>query len=221
MSQFCGLASLLPSAYRGDENRMSYQKAGVRRHLHLLAATLTLVLPGLTGTQAPAQQAPAQPQPQPPAQQAPAPRQPFRTEIVRFDNWAVTCLEYAEGVPKKTCAAQVQVQQSGTTQIILVWTVSVNESMQFVSVLQTPTGVAIGAGVELQPEKAGKRKLSYESCEASRCTANLTMDAALLREVTAAGTAQVVIYALNGQSVTFSFPIKGFDKATAHLRANS
>jgi invasion protein IalB len=201
---------------------MSYQKAGVRRHLHLLAATLALVLPGLAGTQAPAQQAPAQPAPaQPPAQQAPAPRQPFRTEIVRFDNWAVTCLEYAEGVPKKTCAAQVQVQQSGTTQIILVWTVSVNESKQFVSVLQTPTGISIGAGVELQPEKAGKRKLNYESCEASRCTATLTMDAALLREVTAAGSAQVVIYALNGQSVTFSFPIKGFDKATAHLRANS
>jgi invasion protein IalB len=216
MSQFCGLASLLPPAYRGDENRMSHQKPGVRRHLHLLAATLALVLSGLAGPQAP-----AQPQPQPPAQQAPAPRQPFRTEVVRFDNWSVTCLEYAEGVPKKTCAAQVQVQQSGTTQIILVWTVSLNESKQFVSVLQTPTGISIGAGVELQPEKAGKRKLSYESCETSRCTATLTMDAALLREVTAAGTAQVVIYALTGQSVTFSFPIKGFDKASAHLRANS
>jgi len=98
--------------------------------------------------------------------------------------------------------------------------VSINEGKQFVSVLQTPTGVAIGPGLELQPEKAGKRKLSYDSCEPNRCTSSITMDAALLREMTAAPNAQVAIYAVNGQSVQFNIPIKGFDKATAHLRAN-
>jgi invasion protein IalB len=104
--------------------------------------------------------------------------------------------------------------------MVLAWTVSINDSKQFVTVLQTPTGVAITPGIELQPEKAAKRKLSYESCEPGRCTANFTMDAALLREITAAPTAQVIVYAVNGQSVQFNFPIKGFDKATAHLRAN-
>ena len=172
--------------------------------------------PPVQGQQAQTQQ-PVQP-PQPQAA-APAARSPQRTEIVKFDNWTVTCLEYPEGTPKKTCAAQLQVQQSGFNQVLLAWTVSLNDSKQFVTLLQTPTGVSIPSGVELQPEKAGKRKLSYESCEPARCTSTLPIDAALLRELSTAPTAQVVIFAVNGQSVQFNIPIKGFDKASAHLRS--
>ena len=172
--------------------------------------------PPVQGQQAQTQQ-PVQP-PQPQAA-APAARSPQRTEIVKFDNWTVTCLEYPEGTPKKTCAAQLQVQQSGSNQVLLAWTVSLNDSKQFVTLLQTPTGVSIPSGVELQPEKAGKRKLSYESCEPARCTSTLPIDAALLREFSTAPTAQVVIFAVNGQSVQFNIPIKGFDKASAHLRS--
>ena len=172
--------------------------------------------PPVQGQQAQTQQ-PVQP-PQPQAA-APAARSPQRTEIVKFDNWTVTCLEYPEGTPKKTCAAQLQVQQSGSNQVLLAWTVSLNDSKQFVTLLQTPTGVSIPSGVELQPEKAGKRKLSYESCEPARCTSTFTIDAALLRELSTAPTAQVVIFAANGQSVQFNIPIKGFDKASAHLRS--
>src|SRR5262249_4670177 len=169
---------------------------------------------------APTQQAQAQPQAQQQPQSQPAPPQPTRTEILRFDNWNVTYLEYAEGPTKKTCAAQLQLHNTNNNQVILAWTVSLNESKQFVSVLNVPTGVAIGPGVELQPEKAGKRKIAYDSCEPNRCTSSVTMDAALLREITAAPTAQVSIYALNGQQVQFNVPLKGFDKATAHLRAS-
>jgi invasion protein IalB len=176
--------------------------------------------PRRTPSPAPQQAQAQQPQAQPQQPQAPTPPQPQRTEIVRFDNWTVTCLEYADGAAKKSCNAQLQLHQTNNNQVVLAWTVSINESKQFVTVLQTPTGVAIGPGIELQPEKAGKRKLTYDSCEPNRCTSTLAMDATLLREVTAAPNAQVVIYALNGQSVQFNIPIKGFDKATAHLRAN-
>ena len=172
--------------------------------------------PPAPSPQVPAQDAQAQ---QPAQQPQPAARSPQRTEIVKFDNWTVTCLEYPEGTPKKTCAAQLQVQQSGSNQVLLAWTVSLNDSKQFVTLLQTPTGVSIPSGVELQPEKAGKRKLSYESCEPARCTSTFTIDAALLRELSTAPTAQVVIFAANGQSVQFNIPIKGFDKASAHLRS--
>ena len=227
---------------------MSHQEVAVGTSLRVLAVAFAIALPGyasgedlrlLAQSAAPApqpkaetptrqrrntpiqgQQAQAQPQAQTQAApQGPPPPTPQRTEIVKFDNWTVTCLEFAEGTPKKTCAAQLQVQQSGTNQLLLAWTVSLNESKQFVTVLQTPTGVSIPSGIELQPEKAGKRKLSYESCEPGRCTSTFTIDAALLRELTAAPTAQVVIYAVNGQSVQFNIPLKGFDKASAHLRS--
>src|SRR5256885_8327408 len=111
--------------------------------------------PSAPSQQVPPQQAQAQQSAPQPQAAAPAARSPQRTEIVKFDNWTVTCLEYPEGTPKKTCAAQLQVQQSGSNQVLLAWTVSLNDSKQFVTLLQTPTGVSIPSGVELQPEKAG------------------------------------------------------------------
>jgi hypothetical protein len=43
------------------------------------------------------------------------------------------------------------------------------------------------------------------------------MDSKFVREATAAESADAVIYAINGNAVKFSFPLKGFDKAYAAL----
>jgi invasion protein IalB len=171
--------------------------------------------------QAPAPAAPAPAQPQQPGQAAPAappPLTPQRTEITRFDNWVVTCNDFTEGPKKRICSAQIQVQQQNTNQVVFTWTVFINDAKQFVSALQTPTGIMIPPGVDVQVEKGTKRKVNYESCDNGRCTAAVTMDANMIREVTAATTAQVSITALNGSTVQFSIPIKGFEKAYAQVR---
>jgi invasion protein IalB len=156
-----------------------------------------------------------------PAQPAPAAPLPQRTEIVRFDNWLVTCNDFVEGPRKRVCAAQLQLQQSGTNQVVLAWTVSINDNKQFVTALQTPTGVAIPPGVDLQPEKGAKRKMPYESCDTGRCTAGTIMDANFVRDITASATMKVFIQSSNGQTIQFDIPIKGFDKASAQLRTAS
>jgi invasion protein IalB len=181
--------------------------------------------------QAPAPKGPApssRPAPRPPApapeapaaqgQTTPPPPAPQRTEITRFDNWVVTCNDFTEGPKKRVCSAQINVQQQGTNQVIMTWSVFVNDAKQFVTALLTPTGIMIAPGVDLQPEKGAKRKINYESCDNGRCTAAVTMDAAMIREVSAASSAQVSITAINGNTVQFNIPIKGFDKAYAHLR---
>ncbi len=161
------------------------------------------------------------------AQAPPAPAQPVkppvphRTETVNFDDWSVTCQDFSEGPKKHTCAAQLQVQQSGTAQIVLTWRVFINDGKQLVAVLQTPTGVMIVPGAELQLEKAAPRKLAFESCEQARCTAAMVMDSAFVKEATTAATASVNLHAVGGNTVQIGFSMKGFDKASAHLRANS
>jgi invasion protein IalB len=145
---------------------------------------------------------------------------PHRTETVTFDDWSATCQDFVEGPKKRTCSAQLQVQQSGSAQIVLTWRVFINDGKQFVSVLQVPTGVMIVPGVELHLDKAASRKIGFESCEPARCTAGTVMDGAFVKEATAATTASVTLQAVNNNAVQIGFSMKGFDKASAHLRAN-
>ena len=164
-----------------------------------------------------AQQAlPAQ-APAAPAQPA-APQQPTRTEVLNFDNWSVTCQEFGDPSPRRNCAAQLNVQQQGTQNIILAWIVTAPEKTQLLSVMQLPTGVIIPPGIEATIGRANARKLGYSRCEPQRCEAVIPMDEAMVRDASAAADAKVAITGSNGQTITFSFPMKGFDKALAALR---
>lgn len=147
---------------------------------------------------------------------APAPV-PTRTEILNFDNWIVTCNEFAEGPRTRVCSALLRILQDNTAQVVFSWTIAVDDKKQLVTILQTPTGVAIPPGVELRVGNAAPRKIPFASCETGRCVAALTMDAALLRELAAAPAAEAVIEGSRGNSVRFTIQMKGFDKAYAVL----
>jgi invasion protein IalB len=166
-------------------------------------------------------QAPAQQQQQ--QQHAPSPPPaPVRTEILRFDSWAATCHEFAEGARKRTCNAQMQIQvqqQAGLSQVALTWTLFINDNKQLVMVLQTPTGVMIAPGVELTLDKTPKRTVPFESCDTGSCIASQIIDNNLMRDLSAAGNVQVTVKAVNGNAVNFNFPVKGTDKALNHLRS--
>ena len=173
-----------------------------------------------------------QAQPAPPANAATPPaRLPQRTETLRFDNWVVTCQEFADAPKKRTCNAELRAEDSGSARIILVWTLYMNDRKQLVGVLQTPSGVMLAPGVEVKldngqdgekaKENASAKKFMYESCEPNRCIATLNLDSAFVRDATAASTITVIIRAINGSTSQFKFPIKGFDKAYGQLKANA
>jgi invasion protein IalB len=146
---------------------------------------------------------------------------PQRTEILRFDNWTVTCNEFAEPTPHHECIANMQVIAQAQNQIVLQWTLGFDNNHQPGIVLQTPTGVAIAPGVELRfgtesDIKSGKvaaRRATYTICEANRCLATLPVDPILLKDMTAAQAAEVGVHSSQGTVVQFNIPMKGFDKA--------
>jgi invasion protein IalB len=142
---------------------------------------------------------------------------PHRTEITRMDNWTLTCNEFSEGPKKRSCSAQLNVTQQKSNNVLLAWTVGLDNENRPVSVFQVPTGVSIAPGVELRLGRAAVRKIPFVSCEPQRCTASTPVDNNLVRDISAASTADVLIYAPNGAGVKFNFPLKGFDKAYAEL----
>jgi len=152
------------------------------------------------------------------AGRAPTPPQiPTRTEILNFDNWAVTCNEFADGPRARRCSALLQILQQNTNQIVFTWTVALDERKQPVAVMQTPTGVVIPPGVELRVGKLPSQKIPFASCDTGRCVATTTLDASLLREMTISPTAEAVIQGSQGNTVQFNIQLKGFDRAYAVL----
>jgi len=149
--------------------------------------------------------------------QAPAPQVPTRTEILNFENWAVTCNEFADSPKAKRCSALLQILQQNTNQIVFTWTVAMDDRRQLVAVMQTPTGVVIPPGVELRVGKLPSQKIPFASCDPGRCIATTTVDANLLREMTTSPTAEAVIQGSQGNTVQFNIQLKGFDRAYAVL----
>jgi len=144
---------------------------------------------------------------------APAAVVPTRTEILNFDNWVVTCNEFAEGPRTRVCSALLRIIQEKTAQIVFSWMVAVDNNKQMITIMQTPTGVAIGPGVELRIGKSAPRRIPFASCETGHCVASMAMDIALLRELTVATTAEAVIQGSQGNNVQFNIQMKGFDRA--------
>ena len=150
--------------------------------------------------------------------QAPAaPQVPTRTEILNFENWAVTCNEFADSPKAKRCSALLQILQQNTNQIVFTWTVALDDRKQLVAIMQTPTGVVIPPGVELRVGKLPSQKIPFASCDPGRCIATTTVDANLLREMTTSPTAEAVIQGSQGNTVQFNIQLKGFDRAYAVL----
>jgi invasion protein IalB len=150
------------------------------------------------------------------AQAAAPPQVPTRTEILNFENWAVTCNEFTD--PKaKRCSALLQILQQNTSQVVFTWTVAMDDRKQLVAVMQTPTGVVIQPGVELRIGKLPAQKIPFASCDTGRCVASATVDANLLREMTTSPTAEAVIQGSGGNTVQFNIQMKGFDRAYAVL----
>jgi invasion protein IalB len=149
---------------------------------------------------------------------APTPPQiPTRTEILNFENWAVTCNEFADAPRAKRCSALLQILQQNTNQIVFTWTVAMDEHKQLVAVLQTPTGVVIPPGVELRVGKLPPQKIPFASCDPGRCIATATVDANLVREMATSPTAEAVVQGSQGNTVQFNIQMKGFDRAYAVL----
>jgi invasion protein IalB len=169
------------------------------------------------GPAAPTPKAEAAQPPSGPASGAAAPQVPARTEILHFENWIVTCNEFAEGPQTRACSALLQILQQDTNQTVFAWTIGFDSNKQMVTILQIPTGVAIPPGVELRIGKTPARKIPFASCDPGRCIATMPIDAGLLREVVTVQTAEAVIQGSQGNAVQFTIQMKGLDKALAAL----
>jgi invasion protein IalB len=154
----------------------------------------------------------AKPQPK---QETPA-AGPVRTETQTFDQWTVTCRE-TTGQPK-ACTGALRVVQPNQ-QLVILWEIGKGNDGAVRSVMQTPTGVLVQKGVDLQVGEQTVGKLEYVACVPQNCEASGVLDDALAKKLASAGEVTVTIHAKDGRDIHFKFPIKGIDKALAAVRS--
>jgi invasion protein IalB len=139
-----------------------------------------------------------------------------RTESLSFDQWRVTCREVS-GQPK-ACSALLRVVQPNQ-QVVLLWEIGKGKDGAVHSVMQTPTGVLVQRGVDLQVGEETVGKLDYVSCVPQNCEASGKLDDGLADKLAKAGEVTVTVHAKDGRDIHFKFPVKGIDKAVAAVRS--
>ena len=151
-------------------------------------------------------------------QPAAAANVPHRTETINYGSWIVTCTDTVERSSKKVCSGVLQVIEQKQRRVLLAWVIGRDPKGVLRTVMQTPTGVEIGKGVELKLGKSPVRTLAYTVCEPQRCQASIVMDDAMVKDALASSDAVVSIVADNGRGINFNIKIEGIDKVLADLR---
>ncbi|MGI6246028.1 MAG: invasion associated locus B family protein [Pseudochelatococcus sp.] len=132
---------------------------------------------------------------------------PRRIETTIHDSWTVTCRDLAE--KKNDCTAVLRVADNQSGNVVLVWAVGKDASDKLTAVIQTPTGIRIGAGVVLKIGKAADRKLAYATCSPRQCDATAPANAGFLKELAAGEEATATITLIDGRTAEFRFSLKG------------
>lgn len=190
----------------------------------VVALSLALALPAVAQTQTKPAAAPTKPAAAAPAPAtAPAPTPPpeaVRTEILKFDNWTVTCQDFVAPTPRKVCIGQLQVVRAQTNQVVFALRVSYNDpnAPGGIAAFQTPTGILLTKGLSVKFGKFEPRILNLTSCEPTHCLAAVPLDATMLRDLSTNETMEVTVFGSNGEGLKFNVPIKGFEKANAALK---
>jgi invasion protein IalB len=161
-----------------------------------------------------AEPAPALPAATPAA--TPPPVKIHRTEIVVNDNWTVTCTETEPPNPKRRCKGELKIIQtdSNPQRVVFTWVIVLDEGKP-VSVLAMGTGLQIPPGVEIRIGDRELKRAGFSVCQPDHCEAIVPMDDALVKDLSAAQTSDVIVTAANGNPVKFTANMKGFDQAYA------
>lgn len=150
----------------------------------------------------------------------PKPQKPIRTETRTFDNWTVTCEEYARTRGKQICSAALKIVDRKSRRTLFAWLLARQaRSGRVVGLVQTPTGILIEPGIIFRFAAKNARKFSFTSCEPGRCSTVIPLGLAMRKEISRAKIGVVTIKSTAGQLINFKIALKGFAEAYAAVSA--
>ncbi len=128
---------------------------------------------------------------------------------VVIDNWSLSCRDIADETNRKQCSAVNRIVDQKTGQTLFVWLIGINAEQKLVSSFQTPTGVLIAPGVDLELSNQKTRKISFEACDNRRCDASSLMDETFIDDLKMTSEASAKIISVTGHHIVFKINMAG------------
>jgi len=118
----------------------------------------------------------------------------------------VTCALTDQSGAKKQCSAVLRIAQAdknGAQRVVFSWVLG-RQDGKLESVFSVLSGVLIQPGVEVKIGEKETRKLVYSLCQPDHCESVLPLDDVMVKGLSAASTAEVSIYLVNGATAKFT-----------------
>lgn len=192
------------------------------------AAALLLASTGLHAAQAkPVQTKPAQVKPAaPPAAEA-APQKPAdpadkpaaaAAPAAPEVNWAWRCGSATRTGPME-CSLDQTVIKTDTRQIIALFRIRVpGDTREPVGFIQTPLGVFLPAGVELQIDQDQVIQLPIQMCDANGCYAGAPISAEVIGRLQSGKVLRIGFQNVSRETINVTMPLDGFGVAYAAIK---
>jgi invasion protein IalB len=159
-------------------------------------------------------QTPAITEIKPPAKK-PAPPKKVLPPFTRFDQWARICQENDQS--QSSCHAEIVLSDLSTEEVFFAWQITDAGQGRFNSILRTPSGVLLTAGLAFSPTPGPAMIVPYHRCQEDACELQLAIESDLLKVLLSRTTLPAQFINAQDETVKFEIPMRGFAKAIRSL----
>lgn len=142
---------------------------------------------------------------------------PDAVTSIDVESWILSCRDIVGESDKKQCSASNRIVNQESGQVLFVWLVGKNTEEKLVSTFQTPTGIFIAPGLELQLNGPDVHKVDYTACDAQRCVANILMNDKFVAELKNTKELSAKIISVTGHNILFKIDTAGIEEVLATI----
>jgi len=142
-----------------------------------------------------------------------APQEDTNKAETIVSGWVTRCAA-AERNTKSDCSVERSIALQQTGQLLAKLTIQVpGKTLQPALVLQTPHGIFLPAGIDLQTDDGEVKRLVLNTCDANGCYAATDLTPGALDEMVKGANLKISFQNLAKSTIAVSVPLKGFTAA--------
>jgi invasion protein IalB len=151
-----------------------------------------------------------------PPPKKPVPPKKELPRFSRFDQWSRICNPNDQ--QETVCHAEIVLSDLTSEDIFFAWKITDLGQGRFSSVLRTPSGVLLTAGLTLIPAAGSPLVVPYRRCFEDVCELALVIENDLLKALLARTSLPAQFINSQDETVKFEIPMRGFAKAIRSLQ---
>ena len=139
-----------------------------------------------------------------------------RPGVTRFDDWSRVCQKNSMGVT--VCYVETLLLNPGNREMVILWRLAFSEQTGLFSLLRSPAGVMLSAGLTLHLNPQVPSVFPYDTCYDKVCEVSFVIGQDLLKTILERPSILAKFVIWGGESVQFEIPMKGFAAAVNSLK---